>query len=506
MVNGGFADAHELRPGTSLTALVNGKHRTLLVTGTALSPEYIFGGIMGMPDLRAFGVLWVDRDELAAGMDLRGTFNRVAIKLGPGASEPAVLDAVTRQLASFGGSPAHGRDEQGSHAMLDTEIREQRVLGTVLPAIFLGVAGFLLHVVAARLVATQREQVAALKALGYGNGTIATHYLKLVAPMLLGGYVPGLLVGAMLGTMLTGFYAEFFRFPRFEHRITPALAWLGLAVVSATAVLGTLTAIAGTVRLSPAEAMQPPAPGRYRRALLERFPHLRLGPAARMILRNIERRPVRSALTTSGIAAAVAIVVLGNFFRDAIDAIVDTQFNLAMRGDVIVWMTDPVDDAAARELARQPGVLQVEAGRRLAVRFIHGPYSEKGLVDGHARPPALQRVIDVGQRLAPESQDDLLMTDRRRPPRQLLQPARGRRRACAAAGVHPAAAQGGRRLQQGDDAAEHAGDQRAQCPHHEHHPDRVRRGDRGRGGLQQRPHRTVGAAMGTASRRTGAPG
>ena len=34
-----------------------------------------------------------------------------------------------------------------SHAMLDNEIREQRVLGTVLPAIFLGVAAFLLNVV-----------------------------------------------------------------------------------------------------------------------------------------------------------------------------------------------------------------------------------------------------------------------------------------------------------------------------------------------------------------------
>ena len=67
--------------------------------------------------------------------------------------------------------------------MLDNEIREQHVLGTVLPAIFLAVAGFLLHVVTARLVATQREQVAALKALGYANRSIALHYLKLVAPL-----------------------------------------------------------------------------------------------------------------------------------------------------------------------------------------------------------------------------------------------------------------------------------------------------------------------------------
>jgi putative ABC transport system permease protein len=412
VVNESFADAHRLKPGSTVSALVNGKRRALRITGTALSPEYIFGGIMGMPDMRAFGVFWIDKDELAAALDMRGAFSRVALKLSPSASEPQVLAAVTRLLARFGGAPAHGRDEQPSHGMLDNEIREQRVLGTVLPAIFLAVAGFLLHVVTARLVATQREQVAALKALGYRDRSIALHYLKLVAPMVLGGYLLGLVLGSTMGAMLTGLYAEFFRFPIFEHHISPALAWIGLAIVAATAVLGTLSAIAATVRLSPAEAMRPPAPGNYRRALLERVPRLRLAPALRMILRNIDRRPLRAALTTGGIAAAVAIVIMGNFFRDAMDSIVDTQFNLAMRSDVIVWMTDPIEAAAGRELARLPGVLQVEAGRRLAVRFSHGHRSEKGLLDGHADLPLLQRVIDVDQRLVLAPADGLLMTDR----------------------------------------------------------------------------------------------
>ena len=412
VVNEAFADAHRLRPGASVSALVNGKRRTLRITGTALSPEYIFGGLMGVPDMRAFGVFWVARDELAAAMDMRGAFNKVALQLAPGASLQAVQDAVTRRLAALGGAPAHGRDEQPSHAMLDNEIREQRVLGTVLPAIFIVVAGFLLHVVTARLVATQREQVAALKALGYRNGAVVAHYLKLVAPMVLGGYLLGLLLGQRLGSMLTGLYAEFFRFPSFRHRIEPDLALAGLAIVLAMAVLGTLTAIAATVRLSPAEAMRPPAPGRYRRSLLERIPRLRLAPALRMILRNLERRPLRAALTVGGIAASVAIVIMGNFFRDAMDAIVDTQFNLSMRGDVVVWVTEAVDAGAGRELARLPGVLQVEPGRRVAVRFRNGHRSETGSIDGYSAPPVLQRVIDADGRPVQPGFDGLLMTDR----------------------------------------------------------------------------------------------
>lgn len=412
LVSEGFAKAHRLGPGSQVTALVNGKSRPLRITGMALSPEYIFAGLWGMPDLRAFGVFWVDQDELAAALDMKGAFNRVALKLSPQAVQPAVIDAVTRQLAVFGGQPAIGRSQQISHAMLDNEIHEQQVLGTVLPSIFLSVSAFLLHVVAARLVATQREQVAALKALGYPNRAIAAHYLKLVAPMVGGGWLLGLMLGKWLGLMLMGLYVEIFRFPDSAHSVAPSLVWLSLAVVAATALLGTLTAISATVRLQPAEAMRPPAPGLYRRSLLERVPRLRLGPVAQMIFRNVERRRLRSAVTVGGIACAVAIVIMGNFFRDAIEVILDATFNLGMRGDVAVWTKEPVDASAARALQRIRGVQQVEAGRRVQVRFVHGQRSETGLVQGRPTPPELQRIIDVDRRVAPLAPDGLLMGER----------------------------------------------------------------------------------------------
>ena len=411
-VSEGFATAHRLKPGAQVTALVNGKLRQLRITGTALSPEYIFAGLWGMPDLRAFGVFWLDEDELAGAMDMRGAFNRVALKLSPQASHPAVADAVTGLLRVYGGLPARGRADQVSHAMLDNEIRSQQVIGTVLPTIFLAVAAFLLHVVAARLVATQREQVAALKALGYPNRSIAAHYLKLVAPMVGAGFVLGLLLGKWLGVQLMGLYAESFRFPVLDHVVSTALVWISLLIVAVTGVLGTLTAIAATVRLQPAEAMRPPAPGRYRRSLLERVPRLRTGTALRMILRNLERRPLRAAVTVGGIASAIAIVIMGTFFRDAMEVIVDASFNLGMRGDIVVWTVEPVDAGAARSLARIPGVTQVEPGRRVEVRFVNGQRSEVGLVQGRAAPPELQRIIDIRGRSVALPHDGLLMGER----------------------------------------------------------------------------------------------
>jgi putative ABC transport system permease protein len=407
-----FATAHRLAPGARVSALVNGRLRTLVITGIALSPEYVFAGLWGMPDQRGFGVFWVDREALAAAYDMAGAFNRVAIKLAPGADERGVLQRVQQALARYGTREAYGRDDQTSHAMLNNEINEQRVLGTVLPAIFFGVAAFLLNVVISRLVATQREQIAALKALGYGNRMIAAHYLQMVLVIVFAGLMLGIAMGDVLGTMFTGLYAEFFRFPVFDHSLDPTLVLLALLLAVATAVLGTLNAIAATVRLAPAEAMRPPAPGRYRRTLMERLGLRRLPTVLAMILRTLERRPLRSALSVAGVAAAVAIVVMGNFFRDAIDFVVDTQFNLALRSDVAVWLIEPVADRARHELAHLPAVTMTESTRFVPVTFVNGTRRERNQIRGYAARPELYRVVDVAQRATLLESDGLVLTDR----------------------------------------------------------------------------------------------
>ena len=411
-VSEAFAMAHGLQRGDRLTALINGRQRTLLVGGIALSPEYIFAGLWGMPDQRGFGVFWVDQEALDAAYDMQGAFNQVAVKLAPGSDERAVRDGLQRELARYGGREALSRSDQTSHAMLDNEIREQEVLGTMLPAIFLAVAAFLLNVVISRLVATQREQIAALKALGYANPAIALHYLKLVGLIVAVGLMLGTALGDQLGAMLLGLYADAFRFPVFEHQLQPRLVLLAASLTAGTALLGTLNAIAATVRLAPAEAMRPPAPGRYRRTLVERLGLTRISTPLRMILRQMERRPWRTLLSILGIAAAVAIIILGNYFRDAIDLVVQTQFRWIMRNDVSVWTMQPVPERARLELLHLPGVNAVESTRMVPVTLVHGHLRERTQIRGYAADPQLYRIVDADQRLIRPAGDGVLLTDR----------------------------------------------------------------------------------------------
>jgi putative ABC transport system permease protein len=413
VVSEAFAVARGVRPGQRLFALINGKREPLQVVGIGLSPEYIFAGMWGSPDQRGFGVFWLDREVLGSAYDMRGAFNQVAVRLAPGASEGGLIDALNRTLTPYGGDRAHGRDSQMSHMILDSEIKEQRVLGTVLPTIFLAVAAFLLNVVLSRLVATQREQIAALKALGYASWTIGQHYLKLVLLVVGLGTVIGVLAGARLGSGFVDLYAEVFRFPELAYRLDPWLVLVALAVSVLAALLATLQAISATMRLAPAEAMRAPSPGVYRPMLIERLGlQAWFSPGVRMVLRTMGRRWVRTTLTVAGVAAAMAIVISGAFWRDAIGALMNTQFNLVMRGDVTMALLEASPASVGQEVARLPHVVAWEGARSVPVRLVNGHRSWRGQLQGREAEPQLQRVLDLQHRIYAMPEDGLLITDR----------------------------------------------------------------------------------------------
>lgn len=414
LVSEGFAKARKLKPGDRLAAILNGKREMLAIVGVVLSPEYIFatrGG--GLPDDKGFGVFWMDRERLASAFNMEGAFNHVVLRMAPGASEPALIEALDRLLEPYGAFGAHGRDEQLSHKMLSQEINQQKTMATIFPTIFLAVAAFLLNVVLSRQVATQRAEIAALKALGYADAAIAVHYLKLILVIVLLGIVMGFAVGVWFGHFITNLYTDFFHFPKLAYRIEPWIPITAAAVSSLAAFGGAFSTLHGIVRLAPAEAMRPPAPTEFRRMLLERIGMERLlSPQACMIARTLERRPLRAALTAFGIACSVAVIVAGTFWKDAIDYMVAMQFNSADRSDIQVVFAEPAAGSARYEIAHLPGVLFTESSRAVPVRLRAAHRSYLTGISGLPEDSSLRRLLDAQQRQIHLPPEGVLITDR----------------------------------------------------------------------------------------------
>jgi putative ABC transport system permease protein len=414
IVSEGFALAHKLQPGDHIAALLNGKRETLAIVGIALSPEYVYAwGGGALPDPASFGVFWIDRTRLAGAFSMEGAFNRVAIRLASDASALSVIEALDRVLAPYGGLNAHGRDEQPSHRFLSQEIDQQKVMGTILPIPFFGVAMFLLNVVLSRIVSSQREQIAALKAVGYANRTIAAHYLKLVLLIAGIGIVIGLGVGFWFGHYMTSMYTRFFHFPRFLFHVELWIVLVAAGISLLVAIGGALHAVGQVVTLAPAQAMRPPTPLKYRKMLIERYGLAHwLSPGARMVVRTLERRPLRALVTIVGIASGVGVLISGTFWWDSVEYLIDVQFQAIQRADTELALVEPMSSYVRREVENMPGVRRVEVSRMVPVRLVAGHHWYRTAIQGIAQGAQLRRLLDSDLREVPLPSDGLVLTER----------------------------------------------------------------------------------------------
>jgi len=391
-----FAKAHGLRPGDTVRAIVDGRRQSFRIAGLALSPEYVFAiapGSLTFDDTR-YGILWVDRGALAAAVGKEGSFDDVSLRLAPGASERAVIARVDTLLKPYGGIGAVARIDQLSHHFVQNELGELRTWATVLPAIFVGVAAFLLNVVLSRLVGTQRDQIATLKAFGYGNARVAFHYLTMIGAIVVLGVFVGTFLGWFLGAGMTAQYTRYFRFPSLAYRLEASMVLAGSGITLGAAALGGLGAVRLAVRLTPAEAMRPPSPARYRRSVLEVIGlSALLSNVGRIVARNVGRRPLRALASVIGIAFSTAIVVDGLFFGDMLDTLIDHQFGRVLREDVAVTFREPIDTSALGELRNVPGVLRVEGQRVVPVTLRAGHRDKRVAIIGQPDDSELRRVL-----------------------------------------------------------------------------------------------------------------
>jgi putative ABC transport system permease protein len=409
-----FAEAHRFMPGDAFAALIKGKRKHLTIVGIGLSPEHIYqiGPGALFPDYKRYGVLWMARAPLAAAYNMDGAFNEAALTLSAEASLPEAIGRLDALLAPYGGLGAYGRKDQVSHRYLSEEFRQLGTLAAIFPAIFLGVAAFLLNVVLGRLVGTQREQIAVLKAFGYANRDVGLHYAKLVVLIALAGAAGGLAAGVWLGKELGEVYMDFYRFPYLEYVLKPGKTAVACLISVAAALFGALQAVRRAALLPPAEAMRPEAPERYRETTIERLGLKRLlSQPGRMIVRHVARKPVKSLLSATGIALACAILMIGRFQEGAIDFLVDVELRAAQREDLTVSFVEPTSREALNELRGLPGVEFGEPYRVVPVRLRHGHRTYRTTMRGIEPGARLYRLLDTELRPIEPPSDGMLLTD-----------------------------------------------------------------------------------------------
>ncbi len=415
LVNEAFARAHGYGPGDRFSVTLNGQKRDVRIVGVALSPEFIYtigpGSIM--PDDERFGILWMAEDVLAAAFNLSGAFNSVTLSVTRGTALAPVKDALETLLKPYGGTGAHDRDQQISNAFLEGELDQLGVMARIVPPIFLVVSAFLVNMVLGRMIQLEREQIGLLKALGYSTFEIAAHYLKLSLGIGAIGVGLGWIMGLAASKAMAGVYVEYFHFPYLVFAQHPSVYVIGAAAGLFAAFAGALMAVRRVAGLSPAVAMNPPAPTRFRRGVFDYLVRLlRPEQPTMMILRSIGRWPLRAALTSLGIATSAAIIVAGLFMFDSFDELLDVAFVQVNRQDAILEFAGERPEVVLDAVADLPGVMMAEGALTLAARLSHGHYTRTIGIDAARPGNDLVRVFDGDDRVEVRPENGIVLAKR----------------------------------------------------------------------------------------------
>lgn len=397
IINESFAQAHNLDIGSSLWIIMRGNKRKLKVVGIALSPEFIY--VLGpgdlLPDDKRFGVFWMSREVLAAAFDLEDTFNSVSLSLGRNVKTAPVIAELDELLEPYGGVSAIPRADQLSNWFIKNEIQQQKSMARILPVIFISVAIFLSNMVLGRLIATERTEIGLLKAFGYSRLHIAWHYTRMMLAIGMIGIVIGCSVGFMFGHKNTVLYADMFRFPLLIFQPGYHNYVIAVVVGISASLLGALGAVINAVRLPPAQAMQPPSPPVYRRSFLSgALMNRLLDQPTRIAMRQIERWPIRSLMTSVGVGFSVALVIMSYQWEDSLAHMAKAYFEDAQRQDITIGMSQPRAQHAVYDAAKLPGVMRAEPMRYISADLSFGQIVHRGTLTAIQQNSTLQPVYD----------------------------------------------------------------------------------------------------------------
>ncbi|MDA5094166.1 FtsX-like permease family protein [Aliiroseovarius sp. KMU-50] len=407
VVNDSFAKAHEFALGDGFYAIINGQRRHLTIVGTALSPEFIYtigpGSIM--PDDKRFGVIWMDGTALTAAFNQTGAFNDLSLRVEPGTNLNEVLRQLDLILAPYGGTGAYLRKDQISHSFLDAELTQLATMVKIVPPIFLVVSAFLVNMVLGRLVSLEREQIGLLKALGYRQSEIAWHYIKLALCIGAFGVALGWGFGLWGGRGIAELYAKFFHFPYLVFVPYPSVYAVSALAGVAAAGLGAVFAVHKIVALSPAVAMSPPAPHRFRAGVADRLIHaVHMRQTSMMIWRSLTRWPLRAGLTMLGIATSAAVMVAALFMFDSMDALMDKAFVQLNRQDMILNFVQDRPRSVIDDVDHLPGVMVSEGVWSMPVRLSHDQHERRTVLEARDAGSELTHLLNENdQPVEPDS-------------------------------------------------------------------------------------------------------
>ncbi len=329
-----YAAANGISIGDPLTLTYQSITVSGTVKGLVKSSEYLIclpDTTQMMPDYSTYGYVYIspamlDRSIPALYKAMAGSlYHQINVKSS--LDKPEFVEAADKALGNT--RLILSKDETVSWAEAQGEVNEGKTMASILPVLFLAIAILTMVTTMHRICASEKTQIGTLKALGFKDRRILTHYSAYALIIGLLGTIPGIAIGYGLGWFIMnpdGAMATYIDVPSWTL-YAPRFTWYVIIGINAFLTFIGFLSVRKMLKGTAADALRPYSPKRMKHLRFEETKRFkRLGFGTKWNLRDCVRHKARSLMTLFGIVGCMVLLVGGLGMKDTMDAFLDVFY------------------------------------------------------------------------------------------------------------------------------------------------------------------------------------
>ena len=237
------------------------------------------------------------------------------------------------------------KDENMSYVGSQGEVEEGKIMGSILPVIFLLISVLTMMTTMQRIVNKEKVQIGTLKALGFKNNKILAHYTLYTVAVGIISSILGVLAGYGLAYSIVnpnGSMGTYIDMPDWKMSIPP-FAYIVIITINALLIIIGLMSVRKILTKSACEILRPSIGEKTKPMKIEKtkwFHNRSFG--VRWNLRDILHHKSRTAMSLIGVVGCM-IMLLASFGIDSTMAYsIDLQYNQAMQYNNKIYLSNDI--------------------------------------------------------------------------------------------------------------------------------------------------------------------
>ena len=362
-----YATVNDIVVGDTLELSCNGAVVTVNVNGLIQSSEYMIcvqDETQILPDYSVYGYAYISPKMFEK---IYGNVYYPQIHVITDDSKSDFSSKVNDALGVT--SLVLTKDESVSYAGSQGEVEEGKMMGSMLPVLFLLIAVLTMITTMYRITNKEQVQIGTLKALGFKNRKILVHYTYYAVIIGILGSVFGVIIGYVLAYIIVnpgGSMGTYLDMPDWGLKM-PQFGYIVLLSIFLLLLLVGIVSVSAILKRCPAEILRQTSSKKIKPLKLEKSNWFhRQSFGTRWNLRDVLHNKIRTAMSLIGVVGCMVILIVSLGMKDTMNEYLDIYYNGVMQYNSKVYFTD---EATAEQKENLIDIYQSDTSASVGVKI-----------------------------------------------------------------------------------------------------------------------------------------